>query len=169
MIDLTNQEHEKLSNSQRRGQEKRRQYYTFLKAQIINEMGNSEKAESLAIKYQINRALALKQFRDRIKIMKAASSEHKKHQKTRPARKCLALYDSLLRVFKTARSNGYRVDLNWLWSKARVLYRELTNDPGVTVCKHITVNFIKRNNIGMRAHQRNRNKSRASFREPLKQ
>ena len=84
--------------------------------------------------------------------MKAASSEHKKHRRTRPARKCLALYDSLLRVFKTARSNGYRVDLNWLWSKARVLYRELTNDPGVTVCKHVTVNFIKRNNIGMRAH-----------------
>ena len=81
MIDLTNQEHEKLSTSQQRGQEKRRQYSTSFKAEIINEMDNREKAERLAIKYQINRSLALKWFKDSIKIIKAAPSEHKKHLK----------------------------------------------------------------------------------------
>ena len=60
MIDLTNQEHEKPSTSQRRGQKKRRQYSTSFKAEIINEMGNGEKAGRLAIKYQINQSLALK-------------------------------------------------------------------------------------------------------------
>ena len=34
-----------------------------------------------------------------------------------------------------------------LWSKARVFYREMTNDPEVIVFKHVMVNFIKRNNI----------------------
>ena len=152
MIDLTNQEHEKSSTSKRRGQEKKREYSTSFKAEIINERDNGEKAERLAVKYRINRSLALKWFKHRIKIMKAASSEHKKHLKIRPARKYLALYDFLLRVFKTARSKGYFVDFNWLWSKARVLYREMTNDPEVIVRKQLIVNFIKRNNIHMRAH-----------------
>ena len=95
MIDLTNQEHEKSSTSQRRGQKKRRQYSTSFTAEIINEMDNGEKAEHLAIKYQINQSLTLKWFKDRIKIMKAAWSEHKKHLKIRPARQYLAPYDSL--------------------------------------------------------------------------
>ena len=45
----------------------------------------------------------------------------------------------------------------------------MTNDPDVVVRKHVIVNFIKRNNIRMRARQRNRNKSKESFRESLKQ
>ena len=45
----------------------------------------------------------------------------------------------------------------------------MTNDPEVIVRKHVIVNFLKRNNIRMRARQRNRNKSKESFREPLKQ
>ena len=72
MINLTNQEHEKPSTSQRRGKEKRRQYSTSFKAEIINEMDNAEKAERLAMKYPINRLLALKWFKDRVKIMKVA-------------------------------------------------------------------------------------------------
>ena len=112
MIDLTNQEHEKPSTFQRRGQEKRRQYSTSFKAEIINEMDNGEKAERLAIKYRINRSLALKWFKGCIKIMKAASPEHKKHLKIGSARNYLALCDYLLRVFKTARSKGYHVNFN---------------------------------------------------------
>ena len=112
MIDLTNQEHEKPSPFQRRGQEKRRQDSTSFKAEIINEMDNGEKAERLAIKYRINRSLALKWFKGCIKIMKATSSEHKKHLKIQPGRKYSTLCDYLLRVFKIARSKGYRLDFN---------------------------------------------------------
>ena len=68
-------------------------------------------------------------------------------------------------VFKTARSK----DFNWRGSKARVLYREMTNVPEFTARKQVIVNFIKRNNIHMQAHQRNRNMSKESVREPLKQ
>ena len=81
MIDRANQEHEKPSTSQQRGQEKRRQYSTSFKTEIINEMDNGEKAERLAVKYRINQSLALKWFKDRIKVMKAASSTHKKYLK----------------------------------------------------------------------------------------
>ena len=73
-------------------------------------MDNGEKADHLAMKYSINQLLALKWFKDCIKIMKVASSEHKTHLKIRPARKYLPLYDSLLQVFKTARIEVYRID-----------------------------------------------------------
>lgn len=59
-IDLTNQEREKPSTSQQRGQEKRKQSCNSFKAEIINEMDNGEKAERLTIKYRINRSLAVK-------------------------------------------------------------------------------------------------------------
>ena len=59
-IDLTNQEHEKPSTSQQRGQEKRKQSCNSFKAEIINEMDHGEKAERLTIKYRINRSLAVK-------------------------------------------------------------------------------------------------------------
>ena len=45
----------------------------------------------------------------------------------------------------------------------------MTNDLEVIVRKHVIVKFIKRNNIHMRACQRNINMSQESFREPLKQ
>ena len=47
--------------------------------------------------------------------------------------------------------------------------RRKTNDQEVIFHKPVIVNFIKRNNIRMQAHQRNRNQSKESFREPLKQ
>ena len=59
-IDLTNQEREKPSTSQQRGQEKRKQSCNSFKAEIINEMDHGEKAERLTIKYRINRSLAVK-------------------------------------------------------------------------------------------------------------
>ena len=59
-IDLTNQEREKPSTSQQKGQEKRKQSCNSFKAEIINEMDHGEKAERLTIKYRINRSLAVK-------------------------------------------------------------------------------------------------------------
>ena len=59
-VDLTNQEREKPSTSQQRGQEKRKQSCNSFKAEIINEMDHGEKAERLTIKYRINRSLAVK-------------------------------------------------------------------------------------------------------------
>ena len=83
--------------------------------------------------------------------MNAAVSEHKKTLKIRPARKYLDLYKVLLKKFKEARSKDFRIDFNWIWSKARNLHREMTNDPDAIIRKHVIVNFIKRPNIRMKA------------------
>ena len=151
----------------RRGQNKRRQYSASFKADVIQEYEANVKAEDIAVQFNINRSLVLKWYKNCAVIMKAATSEHKKHLKIRPVRKYLDLYEVLLLKFKEAQGKGFRVDFNWLWSKARVLCREMTNNPDVIVRKHVIVNFIKRNRIRMSARQRNRTSSKEGLRDKL--
>ena len=99
--------------------------------------------------------------------MRTAASEHKKSLKIRPARKYLDLYKVLLIKFKEAGSKDFRIDFNWIWSKARNLLRELTNDPDAIIRKHVIVNFLKPHNIRMRAKQRNRKRAKEDFRQKL--
>ena len=99
--------------------------------------------------------------------MRTAVSKLKKSLKTRLARKYLDLCKVLLRKFKEAQSKGFRIDFNWIWSKARNLHREMTNDLDVTIKKHVMVNFTKRHNIRMRAKQRNRKLTKEDFRQKL--
>ena len=70
--------------------------------------------------------------------------------------------------FKAARSKGYCVDFNWLWSKARVTKRELTDNANTTVRKHVVVSFLKRYNVRMRARQRGMKLARQTLEPELK-
>lgn len=99
--------------------------------------------------------------------MEHATSEHKQHLAIKPARKYNRLYAELFKAFKAARAKGYRVDFNWLWSKARALQKELTGNEEVLIRKHVIVNFIRRNSIRMGARQRNRKLSKEEFRNKL--
>ena len=91
----------------------------------------------------------------------------KKSLKIRPERKCLDLYKVLLRKFEEAGSKGSRIDFSWIWSKARNLNRELTNDPGAIIRKHVIANFLKRHNIRMRRKEQNREPLKEAFRQKL--
>ena len=99
--------------------------------------------------------------------MNAAVSEHKKTLKIRLARKYLGLYKVLLKKFKEVRSKGFRIDFNWIWSKACNLHRDMTNEPDAIIRKHVIVNFIKRHNICMRARKRNCKLAKEDFRQKL--
>ena len=76
--------------------------------------------------------------------------------KQRPARKYLPLYNTLLRTFKEAQSNGHHVNFNWLWSRARQIYRQQQADENIIVKKHVIVPFLRRFNIRMRCRQSNK-------------
>ena len=121
-------------------------------------------AHKINIDFQV-----IKLFQDREKIMNVAVSEHKKTLKIRTARKYLDLYKVLLKKFKEARSKGFRIDFNWIWSKARNLHREMTIDSDAIIRKHVVVNFIERQNIRMRAKQRNRKLAKEDFRQTLEE
>lgn len=124
--------------------------------------------DSIAEKYKINRSLVSKWVKDKKKITAAPATAHKKLLKIRPGNKYSRLFSLLMTRFKNVRSKGYGIDFNWLWSKARVAYRELTGNPSATVSKHVITTFLKRHNIRMRARQRNKKAPKQDFEVGLK-
>ena len=98
----------------------------------------------------------------------AATASKKNLLKQRPSQKYLPLYNSLLTTFKEARKKGYHVKFNWVWSRARVIYRKKQEDENDTVKKHVIVSFLKRFNICMRCRQRNRKQPKEFFGEDLR-
>ena len=101
-------------------------------------------------------------------IVKAAVKENKKMltRLAKPSKKYNELFKALNVKFLDARSKGRCVDFNWLWSKARVIYREQKNEDAI-VKKHVIVNFIKRNHLKLRRVQRRKKKPKEAFRESL--
>ena len=100
--------------------------------------------------------------------MAAAVDAHKKMLKIRKGSKHKQLHSILFTKFKEARSKGYCVDFNWLWSKARVTQREITGDPNATVRKHVVTSFLKQYNVRMRARQRCKKTAKQNFEPDLK-
>ena len=97
------------------------------------------------------------------KIYEAAASEFKKHLNIRPVHKYFYLYRIFLGEFQIARRKGHRINFQWIWSRARKIYREQQNDPHSEIKKHMIVAFIKRHNIRMRMRQSNRKQQKESF------
>ena len=80
--------------------------------------------------------------------MAAAVDAHKKLLKIRKGLKHKHwLHSILFTKFKEARSKGYCLDFNWLWSKARVTQKEITGDPNATVRKHVVESLLKKYNV----------------------
>ena len=103
--------------------------------------------------------LISKWMKDRAKIMKAAAGKYNKMFKIRPAKKYNRLYSELIQVFNTARNQGWRVDFNWLWSKARKINREVRKEDRI-IRKHVMVNFIKKYHLKLRQTRRNKSAQR---------
>ena len=152
-----------------RGQDSRRQYNSVFKAKIVSNLEAGVSPKVLAQKHTISKSMLSMWRLNKGKIMLAASNDHKKLLKIRPSTKYAELYRDLRKVFLEARSKGHRVDFNWIWSKAIILYRQKTNDPNAIVRKHVIVNFIKRNDLRLRSRQRNRKLSKENFRLPMQQ
>lgn len=102
--------------------------------------------DAIAEKYKINRSLVSKWVKDKKKITAAAATAHKKLLKIRPGNKYSRLFSLLMTRFKNARSKGYGVDFNWLWSKARVAYRE-------QACNHHFLEEAQHKNAGTSEEQ----------------
>ena len=137
------------------------------KAKVINELDAGDSPSDVTEKYKISKSMVSNWLKNKINIMKAAANEHKIHLKIRPARKYLDEYKELLTVFKNARTWGHQVDFDWLWCKARKIYREQINIPDAIIRKHMIVNFINSHDLKLRARQRNRRRSKESFRKEL--
>ena len=154
--------------SNRRGRGRRGKYTVLFKAKVISDVQPEVLQEQLAEKYCINQSLISKWLRDKNKILKEASEKNRKNlTKMRRGTKYRELYNVLLQEVKVARSKGYVVGFNWIWNRARKVYREQQKNPDANVRKHVITTFLRQFNVRMRARQRNRKYPKEHYRKDL--
>ena len=144
-IDRTSND-ERKSKSKARGADFRKAQTAVFKAKVIH----CELCVSISHKW----------LKEKDNIIAAATQKHKKlFKKQRPSLKYIEL--------KEACGRDCGINFNWLWSKARSIYRKQMNDETIVVRKHIITTFLRRYNVRMRSRQRNRKKPKEAYREGL--
>ena len=124
--------------------------------------------EHLVEEFGVPQSNISKWLKNKDEILKeAADSCRKKMTKMRCGTKYTRLYGELLIEVKKARSRDYLVNFNWIWNKARNIYREQEDDPSATVGKHLIMTFLRQFNVRMRARQQNRKYSKEYLRADL--
>ena len=133
---------------------KRISYTAAFKVQVINDNENDTTVVEITDKY-----LNFRVDKSKVSRWLAALGEHKNMLKIRPGTKYNELYAQLKPVFEDARKKDHRVDFNWLWSKAKNIYRFQNGDDAV-LGKHVIATFIRRHHLKYRRVQQNKNQSK---------
>ena len=134
------------------GRDVRKSITNRFKAKAIAAVEKGEKHIDVAERLNVNMSQISKWLKMKDKIVRTDVGENKKPFKIKPAEKYHELYRALKLKFLDARSNGQRVDFNWLWSKARLIFREQQNNEDSIVKKQVDVNFIKRSHLSYVKH-----------------
>lgn len=123
----------------------------------------------VAAEFRIARSLVITWFKNKQQITQMAAGRlSSKLTKIRPSTKHSELFEALFTKFKACRTRGYRVDFSWLFSRARKIKAEQTNDPNATMRVHVIVTFLKRYKVRMRTKQRSKKESKESHEPELK-
>ena len=96
------------------------------KAEVIQGRENGLKPNELVQKYsnfRLDEPKISRWMKEKHAILTAAAGKHKSLLKIRPSIKHNELFDKPRPLFNEARSKGQFVDFNWLWSKARKIYK----------------------------------------------
>ena len=145
-----------------------KKHTAVFKAKVIHQVPPDISQDQIAQKYGISQSLVSKWLKDKDSIIAAAADKHRKlYAKQRKSTKYLELYRLLFDQLKAARGKGRNVNFNWLWSEVRSIQRDLTVGDKVIVRKHVITTYLRKYNLRMRAHQRNRSKQKEAFRADL--
>ena len=118
------------------------------KAKVIHDCQPGVSQYDITEKYDINQSLGSKWLRNKNSNIENSACRHRKLlQKQRPSRKYNDLFQALLEKFREARNKGHHVNLKWLWSRARGIYREQQNNQSVVLKLHVIVTFTKKFHI----------------------
>ena len=110
--------------------------------------------DHLVEEFNVSQFNISKWLKNKDKILKeAADSNRKKLTKMRQGTKYAQLYGELLTEVKKAQIRGYLANFNWIWTKARKIYRKQKDDPNANVRKHVITTFLRQFNIRMRVLQ----------------
>ena len=124
--------------------------------------------DELADRYGISLSLISKWLKNKENIIAAAVKKNKKlRKKQRKLAKYLELYRQLFEKMKAVRAKGWKVNFNWLWSRARTIQHKLTGEETVVIRKHLITTFLSLCIVRMRARQRNRKKPKEAYWDDL--
>ena len=79
--------------------------------------------------------------------MKQPKKKRKNLTKMRRGTKYEDFYKELFEEVKKARQRGYLVNFNWVWVKARKIYRKQLDDVDALVRKHVITTFFYKNSM----------------------
>ena len=98
----------------------------------------------LAEKFDISQSQVSRRMVKRRDIRKDAASQHRKLFKNgRKLEKYVGLYKKRWENFRTVRAKGHRVNFHWLWTRARVLYKEITASDESVIKSFAMVRFLR--------------------------
>lgn len=142
--------------------------HTSFKVKVLSELLFTDKSQySIAVEFKINQSMISKWLKNKdVLFQQAAVSNKKRLLKNRPSRKYLQMHQTLLTTFKEARKKGHHVNFNWLWSQARIIYREQLENSNANIKKHVVVFEALQHR--MRRRQRNKKQSKEYYREDLR-
>ena len=158
-----------LSVERRRESDVRKSFNNRYKGHAISLVESGDKVIDVTEYLSVSRGHVSKWLKLKDKMLEAAVDENNKMltRLSKPSKKYNELYKALNVKFLDARSRGQCVDFNWLWTKARVIYRGQQKSDDAAVKKHVIVNFIKRNHLKLHRVQRRKKKPKDVFRESM--
>ena len=119
--------------------------------------------DQIAHKNGISQSLVSKWLKDKDSIIAAAADKHRKlYAKQRKSTKYLELHRLLFDQLKAVHDKCRKMNFNWIWGKAHSVQRDLIGGDKVIVRKHVITAFLRKNNVRMRASQRNRSLAKRS-------
>ena len=144
----------------RHASKRRHAHSAEFKAEVINTCSQPDVLQvNVAENFRIDQSMVSRWMKNRKAIMKEAAVKHRKMlKKGCKSTKYAELYEQLWNKFKTSRSKGVPVNFHWLWSKACVIQKGINENEQIK--NHVTVRFLQKFKIRMRAKQRNKNKSK---------
>ena len=134
---------------------KRKQYDFAFKMDIIEEVE--------AFNNNIDKSLVSRWIQNKKNIVNGAFDQHRKlFKKNTKSTKHKTLFKKLFIKCKEARSKGLKVSFSWLYTKANVINKELTQN-SKRLSKTVVVMFLRKFNINLRRLQGKKQIDKSKF------
>ena len=153
--------------NKRQGTSRREKHSAQFKAKIIHECETADNTVRSVGKVLYQPVSSLKMDKETI-IQQSTLVNRKLLTKQRPLTKYNKLFGALMLQLRETRAKVHQVNFNWLWSRARIIYRKQQNDDSAIVTKHATESFLKKYNVRMLSRQHNKKLSKEAYRNDFK-
>ena len=142
---------------------KRKQYNFVFKMDLTEHVESGIPHIDVAFNDIIDKSLVSRWIKSKKNIIDGVSDQHRKlFKKNRKSTKHKTLFKKLFIKFKEARSKGLKVSFSWLYTKANVIKKELSQN-FKWLSKTVVVMFLRKFNIKLHRVQRKQQIDKSMF------